>query len=69
MLRSTVMYKEVCDLANIIIKSQERKDHEEFVRNSYGVNPSDKASCEAAEIVAARSREAIDQLNKMGGKK
>lgn len=56
-------------MANIIIKSQERRDHEEYVRKSYGVNPTDKASCEAAEIVAARSREALDQLNKMGGKK
>lgn len=31
--------------------------------------PRDKAACEAAEIVAARSREAVDQMNKMGGRK
>lgn len=55
--------------ANIIIKSQERKDHEAYVQKSFGVNPRNKAACEAAEIVAARSREAVDQMNKMGGRK
>ena len=54
--------------ANIIIKSQDRKEHEAYVRQSYGVNTSDRAGCEAAEIVASRSREAVEQLNKMGGK-
>lgn len=53
--------------ANIIIKSQDRKEHEAYVRQSYGVNTNDKSACEAAEIVAARSREAVEQLNKMGG--
>lgn len=55
--------------ANIIIKSQERKDHEAYVQKSFGVDPRNKAACEAAEIVAARSREAVDQMNKMGGRK
>lgn len=56
-------------MANIIIKSQERRDHEAYVQQSFGVDPKNKAACEAAEIVAARSREAVDQMNKMGGRK
>ncbi len=55
--------------ANIIIKSQERREHEAYVQKSFGVDPKNKAACEAAEIVAARSREAVDQMNKMGGKR
>ena len=56
-------------MANIIIKSQSRKEHEAYVQKSFGVDPRNKAACEAVEVVAARSREAVDKLNKMGGKK
>lgn len=55
-------------MANIIIKSEERKNHEERVRRSFGVNPADKGAVEAAELVAARSREAYSELRRMEDK-
>lgn len=52
-------------MANIIIKSQERKAHEEKVMRSFGVDPADRGAREAAELVAARSREAYSELKRM----
>lgn len=52
-------------MANVIIKSEERKAHEEKVMRSFGVNPADRGMREAAEIVAARSREAYSELRRM----
>lgn len=52
-------------MANIIIKSEERKTHEETVMRSFGVNPKDRGAREAAELVAARSREAYSELKRM----
>ena len=52
-------------MANVIIKSDERKAHEERVMRSFGVNPADRGGREAAEVVAARSREAYSELKRM----
>lgn len=52
-------------MANVIIKSEERRAHEEKVMRSFGVNPADRGAREAAELVAARSREAYNELKRM----
>lgn len=52
-------------MPNLIIKSEERKAHEEKVMRSFGVNPADRGAREAAELVAARSREAYGDLRRM----
>lgn len=52
-------------MANVIVKSDERRDYEKRVMRSFGVNPANKEQREAAEIVAARSKEAYKNLRKM----
>ena len=52
-------------MANVIIRSEERKAHEERVMSSFGANPADRGAREAAELVAARSREAYGELKRM----
>lgn len=52
-------------MPNVIIKSEERKAHEAAVMRSFGVNPADRGAREAAELVAARSREAYGDLRRM----
>lgn len=52
-------------MANIIIKSEESRNHEERVMRSFGVNPADRGAREAAEVIAARSREAYGRLREM----
>lgn len=54
-------------MANVIIKSEEHRDHEAYVLKSFGkpgcnVTRSDR---EAAECIAARTREAYGELKKM----
>lgn len=49
-------------MANIIIKSDERRAYEDRVMRSFGVNPANREQREAAEIVAARSSEAYNNL-------
>lgn len=51
-------------MANIIIKSEQRKQDERQTMKAFGVNPEDRAMREAAEIVAARSREAMNRQGK-----
>lgn len=58
-------------MANVIIKSDVSKQHEAYVldsfkKNGYSVSGGDR---EAAECIAARSREAYENLRKMEGKK
>lgn len=58
-------------MANVIIKSTERRTHEAYVLGTFKgggatVTPSDR---EAAECIAARSREAYAELKQMEGKK
>lgn len=58
-------------MANVIIKSDERRAFEEKVMRDFGVNPgsADSAHREAAEAVAARSQEAYKELKRMEGKR
>lgn len=58
-------------MANVIIKSEERRSHEAYVLGAFKgggatVTPGDR---EAAECIAARSREAYAELKQMEGKK
>lgn len=54
-------------MANVIIKSDERREHEEYVRRSFGVQEGDSAGYDAAEVIAARSREAVEYGKQRGG--
>lgn len=57
-------------MANIIIKSDERRAQESHVLKSFGKGGStSRADREAAECVAARTQEAYGQLKKMEGDK
>lgn len=56
-------------MANIIIKSEDRKACEERIMRSYGADPSDRSARDAAEVVAARSNEAYQNMKKMEGNK
>lgn len=47
-------------MANVIIKNADRRKDEEHVMKSYGVDHRDPAMREAAEVAAARSREAVN---------
>ena len=47
-------------MANVIIKSEDRRKDEEHVLKSYDVDRQDPAMREAAEIAAARTREAVN---------
>ena len=50
-------------MANVIIKNEERRKDEEHVMKSYGVDRRDPAMREAAEIAAARTREAVNMAH------
>lgn len=52
-------------MATILVKSEERKRDEQYVMHSFHVRPGDAAAKEAAECIAARSREAYTALRKM----
>lgn len=58
-------------MANVIIKSDERKAQTAAVLNAYGAGGgrATAAQREAAEHIAVRSQEAYKQLQKMGGKR
>ena len=58
-------------MANVIIKSDERKAQTEAVLNAYGVGGgrATAAQREAAEHIAVRSQEAHRELQRMGGKR
>lgn len=56
-------------MANIIIKSEDRKACEERIMRSYGADSSDRSARDAAEVVAARSNEAYQNMKKMEGNK
>ena len=51
-------------MANVIIKSEERQRDEQRVRDTFGAG-NDRASKEAVECIAARSREAYTELKRM----
>lgn len=58
-------------MANVIIKSAERKAQTAAVLNAYGVGGgrATTAQREAAEHIAVRSNEAYKELQRMGGKR
>ena len=58
-------------MANVIIKSAERKAQTAAVLNAYGVGGgrATEAQREAAEHIAVRSEEAYKELQRMGGKR
>ena len=58
-------------MANVIIKSEERKAQTAAVLNAYGVGGgrATAGQREAAEHIAVRSQEAYRQLQGMGGKR
>lgn len=55
-------------MANLIIKSDERRAYENRVMRSFCANPASMEQREAAELVAARSGEAYRELRRMEGK-
>lgn len=55
-------------MAGVIIKTEERRQHEEAVLRSFGVQGiGTAAQREAAEVIAARSNEVVKNQN--GGRK
>ncbi len=58
-------------MANVIIKSAERKAQTAAVLKAYGVSGGREtvAQREAAEHIAVRSNEAYKELQRMGGKR
>ena len=48
-------------MANVIIKSDERRQDEARVANEFDFDHQDPAMREAIEIIAARTRETLDQ--------
>ncbi len=56
-------------MASVIIKTEERRQHEEAVMRSFGVQGRGTASQrEAAEVIAARSNEVV-KTQRGGGKR
>lgn len=57
-------------MANIIIKSDERRAYENKVMRDFGYSPAHASAerREQAEAVAARSAEAVRELKRMEGK-
>lgn len=56
-------------MSNVIIKSDERKKHEKYVMQSFKADSHNSETRDAAECIAARSREAYSALKRMEGKK
>lgn len=58
-------------MANVIIKSDERKAQTAAVLKAYGVGGANATAAqrEAAEHIAVRSNEAYRDLQKLGGKR
>ena len=51
-------------MANIIIPNEERRKETEYIAKTFGVDSKDPAMREAAEISAARTKEAVEMQNK-----
>ena len=56
-------------MANVIIKSDERKAQENYIQQIYGVRSNDKYGCEIAETISARTTEAYDDMKRLESKK
>lgn len=52
-------------MANIIIKSEERKREEAFVARSFGANMSKMQDREHVECITARTQQARNELKRM----
>lgn len=48
---------------NVIIKSEERNRHVASIMDSFKMNGSDPAMRDAAEVIAARTKEAVKKGN------
>lgn len=51
-------------MANVIIPNETRQEDVKYIAEKYGISTSDPAMREAAEITAARSREAVEMAQK-----
>ncbi|MDO4305974.1 MAG: hypothetical protein Q4C77_04005 [Eubacteriales bacterium] len=47
-------------MANVIIPNDTRREDVEYIAKKYGIDTNDPAMREAAEVTAARSREAVE---------
>lgn len=47
-------------MANVIIRNEQRRADAEYIAQKYGIDRRDPAMREAAEISAARTREAVE---------
>jgi hypothetical protein len=56
-------------MANIIIKSEDRKKREAFVARSFGANMQSKEHREHVECIAARTQQAHSELKRMEERK
>lgn len=56
-------------MANIIIKSEDRKQREAFVARSFNANMTSKEDREHVECIAARTQQAHDELKRMEDKR
>lgn len=56
-------------MANIIIKSEDRKTREAFVARSFGANIQSKEHREHVETITARTKEAHETLKRMEERK
>lgn len=50
-------------MANVIIPNQTRREDVEYIAKKYGIDRKDPAMREAAEVAAARTREAVGMAN------
>lgn len=56
-------------MAHVIIKSEDRKRREEFVARSFGANMQSKEHREHVECIAARTKQAREELKRMEERK
>lgn len=57
-------------MANVIIKNEQNRQEQAYVMRKFGVDGrGTQEQREAAEVIAARSREAMKMAEKMGGRR
>ncbi|MGG7200775.1 hypothetical protein ACQPUL_08510 [Clostridium butyricum] len=57
-------------MASVIIKNEQSREEQAYVMRKFGVNGrGTQEQREAAEVIAARSREAMKMAEKMGGRR
>lgn len=55
-------------MANVIIKNDERREETDFALKKFGGDRNNPEDREAAEIIAARTREAVEMAHNKGRK-